>query len=171
MENEELVELGFNEFVSSSDRVLQYLNKEVNLIGGAAPNWFRSKRNNLPLKVFFYNLRHIVVHHYVIPLTPIFHISGDNVKPDDLQLEEMRLDIKMLPKDKDFDKKRGQFIQEIGESVDAVKLSEEYFNNLTFLVREAETLYGNDKHFRRQRIKTSFRVNPDLTLRFFERTF
>lgn len=76
MESEELVELGFNEFVSNSDRVIQYLHKEVNLIGGAAPNWFINKRDNLPLRVFFYSLRHIVSHHYIIPLTPICYVDG-----------------------------------------------------------------------------------------------
>jgi hypothetical protein len=93
------------------------------------------------------------------------------VKPENLQLNEMRLDIQMLPKDNEFDKKRAQFIKELGESVDAVKLSGEYLDNLTLLVRDAEALYGNDKHFRRQKLKSSVRVNPDLTLRFFERTF
>lgn len=171
MESEELIELGFNEFVSNSDRVIQYLHKEVNLIGGAAPNWFKNKRDNLPLRVFFYSLRHIVSHHYIIPLTPIFYVDGDNVKPENLQLNEMRLDIQMLPEDEDFDKKRAQFIKELGQSVDAVKLSAEYLDSLTSLVREAEVLYGNDKHLRRQKLKSSFRINPDLSLKYFERKF
>ena len=170
MENEELVEQGFNEFVSNSDRVIQYLEKEIRMIGGAAPNWFKNKRDRLPLRLLFYSLRHIVTHHYIIPLTPIFYINGDNVKPENLQLEEMRLDIQKLPKDKDFDKKRMQFITEFGESVDAVKLSARYLKSLTLMVQEAEALYGNNKHFRRQKLKSSIRVNPDLTLRHFERT-
>lgn len=171
MESEELVELGFNEFVSNSDRVIQYLDKETNLIGSAAPDWFKNKRDNLPLRVFFYSLRHIVSHHYIIPLTPIFYVDDDNVKPENLQLNEMRLDIIMLPNDKNFDKQRTQFIEELGESIDAVKLSSDYLDSLTLLVREAEELYGNDVHFRRQKLKSSFRINPDLSLRHFERKF
>ncbi len=176
MESEELVELGFNDFVANLDRVLEYLRRELSLIGGEAPKWLDNKIKNLPLEKLFVGLRDIVSHHYIIPLTPIFYVDNDNVKPDNLQLNEMRLDIQMLPKYKLFDEKRqkfnrAQFIKELGESVDAVKLSADYLDSLTLLVREAEELYGNDVHFRRQKLKSSFRINQDLSLRHFERKF
>lgn len=63
MESEELVELGFNEFVSNSDRVIQYLSKEVNLVGGEAPKWFKDKEINLPFRELFRILRNIASHH------------------------------------------------------------------------------------------------------------
>lgn len=173
MESEELVELGFNEFVVNSDRVIQYLDKEVNLIGGTASNWFKNRRDNLPLIVFFYNLRNIISHHYIIPLTPIFYVDGDKVKQEHNQFKfnEMRLDIQMLPKDSKLDKNRELFIKQLGESVDVSKLATEHLRNLTAFVREAEELYGNDVHFRRQKMKLSVRINPDLSFNFFERKF
>lgn len=176
MESEELVELGFNEFISNSNRVLEYLRRELNLFGGSAPKWVINKIKNLPQEKFFKGLRDIVSHHYIIPLTPIFYVFNNEAKPENQQLCEMRLDISLLPKYKLFDEKRQkfnrvQFIKELGESIDAVKLSSDYLDSLTLLVREAEELYGNDVHFRRQKLKSSVRINPDLSLRLFERKF
>jgi len=51
MESDELVELAFNEFIATSDRTLQYLGKELNKVGGNAPNWFHEMRDNLPDRV------------------------------------------------------------------------------------------------------------------------
>lgn len=171
MEAEELVELAFNEFVANADRTIQYLQKELNKIGGCAPNWFRNKRENLRYRALFYDLRHIIAHHFFIPLTPILAIHGDNVPPEEMQLKEMRLDLEMLPQDKKFDKNRKKYIEEVGASINAVELSESYFNELATFVREAETRYGNTSHYRRNKVKSSFRVNKQFTLRHYEREY
>ena len=49
MENEEIIELSFNEFIANADRVIQYLQKELGLVGGDAPTWFKNERDKLPL--------------------------------------------------------------------------------------------------------------------------
>lgn len=170
MANDELVELAFNEFVASADRTLQYLQKELNQIGGGAPIWFRNKRDNLPNKSLFYELRHIIAHHFFIPLTPIILIKNE-VPPKNIQVNEYRLDIEMLPKDKRFDKKRKSFIGGLGPSVDAVALCEVFNKDLSALIQEAEKQYGNFKYYKRIKVKSMFRVNPDLTLCHNEKQF
>lgn len=170
MASDELVELAFNEFVASADRALQYLRKEINQIGGGAPNWFRNKRDNLPNKILFYELRHIIAHHFFIPLTPIILIE-EEVPPKSIQVNEYHLDLEMLPKDKSFDKKRKRFIRDLGPSIDAVALCEEFFKNLSALIQEAEEEYGNFKYYKRTKVKSMFRVNPDLTLCHGEKQF
>ena len=169
-DNEELVELSFNEFITSADRTLQYLHKELNKIGGQAPTWFRDKRDTLPRKALFYQLRHIVAHHFFIPLTPIISIS-DCVPPKQSQITEYRLDFEMIPKDKQFDKKRNAFIEELGPSVDAILLCKVYLQDLNALIREAELKYGNRTHFVRGKLKSGFRVNTDHTLSYHERRY
>lgn len=170
MNSDELVELAFNEFVTSSDRTLQYLHKEMNAIGGGAPNWFRNKRDNLPDKTLFYELRHIIAHHFFIPLTQIILI-GQEVQSKELQVSEYRLDIEMMPPDKSFDKKKSGFIKEFGPSVNAVSLCEKFYGNLSSFIKEAEQKYGNFQHFKKVKVKSTFRVNQDLTLSHDEKQF
>lgn len=170
MDNEELVELAFNEFIASVDRTIQYLHKEVNKIGGAAPTWFKDKRDNLPNKSLFYQLRHIVAHHFFIPITPILTIEG-NVPDKDAQVTEYRLDLQMLAKDKYFDRKRANFIKELGPSVNAISLCTDFFNDLSTFIREAEVKYGNKQYYLRSKVKSKFRVNKDLTLSHYERQY
>ncbi len=170
MNSDELVELAFNEFVTSSDRTLQYLHKEMNAIGGGAPNWFRNKRDNLPDKTLFYELRHIIAHHFFIPLTPIILI-GQEVQSKEFQVSEYRLDIEMMPPDKSFDKKKSGFIKEFGPSVNTVSLCEKFYGNLSSFIKEAEQKYGNFQHFKKVKVKSTFRVNQDLTLSHDEKQF
>jgi hypothetical protein len=170
MNHEELVELSFNEFIASADRTIQYLHKEINEIGGEAPAWFKNRRDNIPNINLFYQLRHIIAHHFFIPLTPIILIEGE-VPKKDAQISEYRLDLEMLPKDKKFDKQRSEFIRNIGSSINAITLCSEYFDNLTDFVKEAEEKYGNKIYFLRNKIKSKFRVNHDLTLAHFERAY
>jgi hypothetical protein len=170
MDNEELVELAFNEFIASADRTIQYLHKEINEVGGSAPVWFKNKRDNLPNKNLFYQLRHIIAHHFFIPLTPIIVIEG-NVPEKHAQVVEYRLDIEMLPKDKDFDKKRNGFIKELGHSVNAILLCSDFFKELSAFIKEAEASYGNKQHYLRSKVKSKFRVNNDLTLSHYERAY
>ncbi len=170
MASDELVELAFNEFVASADRTLQYLQKEINQIGGGAPKWFHDKRDNLPNKSLFCELRHIIAHHFFIPLTPIILIK-EEVPPKSVQVNEYRLDLEMLPKDKSFDKKRERFIRDLGPSVDAVALCEVFYKDLSALTQEAEKKYGNFKYYKRTKVKSMFRVNADLTLCHDEKQF
>jgi hypothetical protein len=170
MDNEELVELAFNEFVTSSDRTISYLHKEMNKIGGAAPTWFINKRDKLFNRSLFYALRHIIAHNYFIPLTPVFVVQ-ENVPEKDVQVNEYRLDIEMLPKDKKFDKKRNGFIKKFGPSVDAILLCCAYFKELSVFISKAEKKYENKQHFLRNKVKSKFRVKNDLTLSHSERSY
>lgn len=171
MENEEIFELAFNEFIANSDRVIQYLQKELGLVGGDAPTWFKNVRDKLPLRDLFYDFRHIINHHFFIPLTPILEINDKAVPPHNIQLTQMRLDLELLPEDKKFKKKKSQYILKVGPSVNAIELSEKYFKILSSFISEAEGKYGNKKHYMRHKIKSNFRVNSDLTLIHYERTF
>ncbi len=171
MENEELVALAFNEFVSSADRTIQYLQKEMNELCGSAPSWSRNKRDNLLDIELFRQLRHIIVHHLFIPLTPIIKIENNNIPPKDLQVNEYRLDLELLPKDKDFDKKRGYFIEKYGPSLDAISLCSSFFNDLSDFVKEAERNYGNKQHYLRSKVKSMFRVNKDLSISLYEKAY
>jgi len=170
MASDELVELAFNEFVGSADRTLQYLHKELNQIGGDAPDWYRNKRDTLSNKSLFYEMRHIIAHHFFIPLTPIILIKKE-VPPKSIQVHEYRLDLEMLPKDKSFDKKRDKFIRDLGPSIDAIAFCEVFYNDLSALIQEAEKEYGNFKFYKRAKVKSMFRVNPDLTLCQDEKQF
>lgn len=170
MNNEELVELAFNEFITSADRTIQYLHREINKIGGLAPTWFKSKRDNLPNKSLFYQLRNIIAHHFFIPLTPIIFIEG-NVPEEHVQVTEYRLDLEMLPRDNDFDKKRNEFIRELGPSVNALSLCGDFFKELSAFIKEAERDYGNKQHYLKSKVKSKFRVNKDLTLSHYERSY
>ena len=167
---EELIELFFNEFIASADRTIQYLHKEVNKIGGEAPVWFKNKRDNIPNINLFYQLRHIIAHHFFIPLTPIILIEG-SVPREDAQVSEYRLDLQMLPEDKKFDKQREEFVKKLGPSLNAISLCTEYFNNLSAFLKEAEEKYGNKKYFLRAKLKTKFRFNKDLTINIHEREY
>lgn len=167
---EDLVELAFNEFIASADRTIQYLHKEVNKIGGESPAWFKNRRDNLPYRSLFYELRHIIAHQFFIPLTPIIVIDGD-VPSKNVQITEYRLDLQMLPNDKDFDKKRDGFIKELGPSINAVILCTKFFNNIDTFIKEAEAKYDNQQHYLRSKVKSSFRVNNDLTLSHYERQY
>lgn len=164
MENEEVIELAFNEFIANSDRVIQYLQKELKLVGGDAPTWFKNERDRLPLGNLFYDLRHIINHHFFIPLTPILEMNPKAVPPHNIQLTQMRLDLELLPEDKKFNEKKSQYISNVGPSVNAIELSEKYFNILASFLSEAENKYGNDKYYKRHKIKSNFRVNSNLTL-------
>lgn len=170
MKSDELVELAFNEFVTSSDRTLQYLAKELNAIGGVAPSWFRDRRDNLPDREVFCELRHIIAHHFFIPLTPIISIKQE-VPSQELQVSEYRLDLEMMPKDKNFDKKKVEYIKKYGASVNAVTLSQEYYDHLSCLIKEAERKYGNFEYFKRNKVKSTVRISEYLTLLHEEKQF
>ena len=170
MESDELVELAFNEFVASSDRTLQYLHKEINEIGGGAPNWFINKRDNLPNKSLFYELRHIIAHHFFIPLTPIILVDQE-VPPKDIQVSEYRMDFEMLPNDKKFDKKRKGFINELGASVNVVTICEVFYQNLFAFIKEAEDKYGNFQYFKKSKVKSTIRVNSNLAVSLDKKKF
>jgi len=103
-------------------------------------------------------------------LTPIIVIK-DNVPEKDAQITEYRLDLEMLPKDKGFDKKRQDFIKKLGSSVNAVSLCNDFFKELSSLIKEAEVKFGNKQHYLRSKIKSKFRANSDLTLLHYERSY
>jgi len=86
-------------------------------------------------------------------------------------VSEYRLDLELMPNDKGFRKKKSGFIKELGPSVNAVDLCEKYFQDLSVFVKEAEQKYGNFKHFKRNKAKSNFRVNSDLTLSQHKRQF
>lgn len=77
----------------------------------------------------------------------------------------------MLPKDKNFDQRRDEFVKKLGPSVNAISLCAEYFNHLSIFLREAEKKYGNKQYFLRAKVKTKFRVNKDLTIALYEREY
>lgn len=172
MDHEEIVELSFNEFVSSANRTLQYLEKEIKKVDATGFPWFKDKRDNLYNASLFYELRHIIAHHFFINLTPIIGIEGNNIPEHSTQVTEYRLDLEMLQNgDKKFDAKRKKFIQEIGPSVNAISLCENYFHELSSFVKEAEIKYGNKEHYLRSKVRSKFRVNDDLTLAHYEKSF
>lgn len=169
-ESDELVELAFNEFVTSADRTIQYLHKEVNSIGGCAPNWFLNKRNNLTNRPIFYELRHIIAHHFFVPLNTKITIKA--IHPNkEIQIREYYLDLEMMHKDKGFDKKKKKFIKELGSSIDAIVLCDDFYKDLSTFVTEAEQKYGNFKYFKRNKIKSRISLNEDLTLAHDEKQF
>jgi hypothetical protein len=170
MKSEEIVELAFNEFITSADRTIQYLHKEVIKIGGDAPAWFKNIRDNLLYNNIFYQLRNIIAHHYFIPLTPIIYI--DETVPDkDIQVTEYRLDLEMLSRENDFSNKMSIYIKELGPSVNAISLCSDYYNGLSGFIREAEQKYGNRLYFVKHKHKSAFRVNDDLSLSLHEKQF
>ena len=83
----------------------------------------------------------------------------------------MRLDLELLPEEKKFNNKKSQYISKVGPSVNAIDLSEKYFKILASFVSEAESKYGNKNHYMRHKIKSNFRVNANLTLNHYERSF
>lgn len=77
----------------------------------------------------------------------------------------------MLPKDKDFDKNRVGFINEIGPSVNAISLCTNFYNELSIFIKEAEAKYGNKQHYLISKVKSKFRINNDFTLSHYEKQY
>lgn len=170
MGNEEVVELAFNDFVTTSDRTLQYLYKELNKVGGGAPAWFRKNRDALPNRALMYDLRHIIAHHFFIPLTPIIYVEGP-MPGHATQVSEHRLDLEQIPKDKKFDKSKRKYIEQLGPSVDAIEFCEQFYKSLSSMVKEAEEKYGNEEFYKRAKNRARIRINEGWKLSQTERDF